>query len=173
MASHWQAGAVTPGGGLSKSQPRCPVRAGFQLRAAPLSRSPDWRKHHYQGEWVVISSTQENKTYRRTELNKQANKSVCPSQFLNRVTRKRCQTRDWGFPGRGGPILTALVHFDSISEPPAADLFSVIYKRQPAHPSVASVDMELLKALSRLIRVNCLSFQWFTKGTDVILTFTL
>lgn len=135
------------------------VGAGFHLRVALLSRSPDLRNHHDQGEWVVISSTQENKTSRRTELNKQANKGVCPSQFLNLLTRKRCQTRDRGFPGRGGSIIKALVHFDSISEPPAADLFSVIYKRQPTRPSEASVDAELRKPLSRLISVNYLSFQ--------------
>lgn len=34
--------SVTPGGGLSKSQPGSPVPAGFHLGAAPpLSRSPD------------------------------------------------------------------------------------------------------------------------------------
>lgn len=189
MASHWQAGA-----GDSWWRPikisaslmcacRLPPQSGTtqqvsRLKEAPLPRRVGsyqlhTRKQNLQENGADWISKQTRVCYRKTELNKQANKSVCPSQFLNRVIRKRCQTRDWGFPGRGGPIITALVHFDSISEPPAADLFSVISKRQPTRPSVASVDMELRKALSRLISVNYLSFQWFTKGTDVILTFTL
>lgn len=173
MASHWQAGASDSWWRPIKISAsllcacRLPPQSGTtqqlsRLKEAPLPR----RVGSYQ-----LHTRKQNLQEIGVE---QASKQECgPSQFLNRVTRKRCQTRDWGFPGSGGPIITALVHFDSISEPPAADLFSVIYKRQPIRPSVASVDMELRKTLSRLISVNYLSFQWFTKGTDVILTFTL
>lgn len=68
------------------------------------------------------------------------------------------------------PVVTTLIHADSFAEPPTADRFSAIYKGQPTHNPVASVDTELQR-LSSLIRVNYLPV--IHQGTNVVLTFTL